>query len=863
MKIRYIPCCVILHSIVAALILLPLQSTGQCITKQEWQNPKPEGNNLFSVFFVTEQSGYIIGERGAIVKTTDGGDNWTRLESGTHYALRGSFFTSEDTGYVCGDSGLVMKTTDAGASWTKLITGHILQMNDIAFTSSDTGYACGRTGKIIKTTDGGQTWTALTSGTTRELHRMHFPTADVGYISANNGVLLKTVNAGSSWSIVAGVTAGSHTLKSLFFFTPDTGWVIGSSGLIRKTVDGGANWTSSGSAVFDLKDITFFNSQAGMICGHNTLMQTTDGGATWVARASNTTQSIEGIGRISGTEACLAGDFGTIVKTSDTGTTWVVRTPGSRENLKGVSFPTALTGYVVGNNGELLKTTNGGASWSILPPVITGTYLNDVYFIDNNNGFVTSIQGYIWRTVDGGANWTVTNTGTSNSLNAVHFFDKDNGFVCGSNPGIIHKTFDGGDNWYQYHGPSSADYLYDIHFGHLDTGYAVGWSGFATGLIYRSVNNGTDWFQLTAPSSTTYRGVHFFNGSTGFIVGDDGNILRTTNAGASWTTVFSSGGKLVAIDFFDRENGIAIGEPIGDGTEIFATRDGGVTWSRTKGHAPFILGNVVMTDRNTGFAVGWGGAIIKLTNGIPDVITTDASRCGPGTVQLSASNASKFHWFTSLGSMIVADSGATITTPFLGVTDTFYVAGIEGSCESRRNTVIAKVNQVPVIDSIMGLKTVNESQTTTYSVNHLPASVFQWIITGGTGSNTQSFVDVTWGSAGTGKVSVIETTIHGCKSNTAELSVIIKAPNGIEDAGRFPAFRISPNPNNGSFFISGNDEMEGSMVEIYDCMGRMVLKQNINSSVNSFDLENSGSGIYLVYILTSGGKNYMSRVVVE
>ena len=48
-----------------------------------WQNPLPQGNNLTSVKFINTTTGWAVGIEGTILRTTNGGTNWTSQTSGT------------------------------------------------------------------------------------------------------------------------------------------------------------------------------------------------------------------------------------------------------------------------------------------------------------------------------------------------------------------------------------------------------------------------------------------------------------------------------------------------------------------------------------------------------------------------------------------------------------------------------------------------------------------------------------------------------------------------------------------------------------------------------------------------------------
>ena len=54
-------------------------------TYPQWtnQNPVPDGNDLWSTFFVDDNTGWIVGSDGFIKKTTNAGHEWIQQNSGT------------------------------------------------------------------------------------------------------------------------------------------------------------------------------------------------------------------------------------------------------------------------------------------------------------------------------------------------------------------------------------------------------------------------------------------------------------------------------------------------------------------------------------------------------------------------------------------------------------------------------------------------------------------------------------------------------------------------------------------------------------------------------------------------------------
>lgn len=80
---------------------------------------------LFSLDFPVPTVGYCVGLNGAILKSTDGGYNWSPQTSGTSASLRSVYFVDSLYGYAAGNTGIVLKTTNGG------ITGISRNSNDV------------------------------------------------------------------------------------------------------------------------------------------------------------------------------------------------------------------------------------------------------------------------------------------------------------------------------------------------------------------------------------------------------------------------------------------------------------------------------------------------------------------------------------------------------------------------------------------------------------------------------------------------------------------------------------------------------------------------------------------------------------
>jgi photosystem II stability/assembly factor-like uncharacterized protein len=219
------------------------------------------GGGIFlrQIFFLDNITGYVLGYstdntgmgHPIIIKTNDGGTNWTfSVFSGSTASGLGSiFFTDANNGYAVGSidqwpqyPGVIVKTIDGGTTWTDYLPTSTQQLNSVCFPDANTGYAVSAVGEIIKTIDGGATWNASSSGTTSSLQSVFFPNSDTGYSAGYNytdsvGTIIKTTDGGITWTTLPSETGSK--LTSVYFTNADTGYVVGEYGIILKTTNGG------------------------------------------------------------------------------------------------------------------------------------------------------------------------------------------------------------------------------------------------------------------------------------------------------------------------------------------------------------------------------------------------------------------------------------------------------------------------------------------------------------------------------------------------------------------------------------------------------------------------------------------------
>ena len=69
---------------------------------------------MISVSFTDANNGTAVGYNGTILRTTNGGTNWTSQSSGTTNCLNGVSFTDANNGTAVGGYGTILRTTNGG-----------------------------------------------------------------------------------------------------------------------------------------------------------------------------------------------------------------------------------------------------------------------------------------------------------------------------------------------------------------------------------------------------------------------------------------------------------------------------------------------------------------------------------------------------------------------------------------------------------------------------------------------------------------------------------------------------------------------------------------------------------------------------
>lgn len=113
----------------------------------------------------------------------------------------------------------------------------------------------------------------------------------------------------------------------------------------------------------------------------------------------------------------------------------------------------------------------------------------------------------------------------------------------------------------------------------------VVWVSGSGGTVGRSSDSGNTWKWMTVPGfeKTDFRDIEAFDDKTAIIMGiaSPAYILKTIDGGDNWKVVYENRDSsmfLDAMEFWNEQSGIVIGDPIGNKVFVARTFNGGNTW---------------------------------------------------------------------------------------------------------------------------------------------------------------------------------------------------------------------------------------------------------------------------------------------
>lgn len=556
-----------------------------------YQNPYPTSNTLLAVKFVTAGKGWVAGEKGTILYTEDSGDTWVAQESGTEKNISGIAFVNEKQGWAVGNDGLIIHTVDGGETWKVQTSNTSRAFNQVYPLNDKEAWIVGSEGAVLHTSNGGNEWEKPDTGIERSIASIQFINAQLGWLLAGDEVY-GTQDGGKKWNRlgklpidklprsgkVGDKVDGDLILNimpeelgddwgkgEIYFSDEKNGWAVVGIWFIFHTQDGGITWDNqltTGYMSYGQGQISFRDKQKGCVIGTSILC--TEDGKTWTERLGIKpagSKSIEGF---------------TVIP-------------------RGIDFFNESIGWVVGNGGQIMKTEDGGKTWNMV------SRQNDCggpFFVNSMSGWAYGDDDAICQTDNGGKSWVRQEPGIN--VQGLFFLDDLTGWVVGS--------------------------MKEGKVEHFKPG---GYSGKVWSVIQHTTDGGKSWKtqfkELTSKVITenALDGVFFLDRVIGWAVGEKGIILHTEDGGEHWSRQQSGDAKLHLSEvlFIDSNVGWITGTRVTDGWRgyILHTEDGGKHWQVQHKISDLWLGDMVFTDKKTGWVTavdeGEGSYLLHTTDG--------------------------------------------------------------------------------------------------------------------------------------------------------------------------------------------------------------------------------------------------------
>jgi photosystem II stability/assembly factor-like uncharacterized protein len=309
---------------------------------------------------------------------------------------------------------------------------------------------------------------------------------------------------------------------------------------------------------------------------HGVILASEDGGETWQPQDSGTTASLRGVQALTDrvlfavggwTEPHTGRSRGVVLSTRDGGFTWTNLLVDARDEVTeskpaaaSITHPPALTGLkffsaeeglawgeadgVLG--GGLYRTEDGGRTWTGVGGAVPGDVWSAGDFVNPTDGALVSGTGAVARVAGNALSAGRPARIERRRVHGVRLGPNGEGWLVGDG-GLLMRTTNGGVAWEPLPAlPSSARGLVDLAAIEM-RGSTVWVAGRPGTRVWRSSDHGNTWTTGRTTERGEIRGLAFGDDRTGVAVGAWGTILKTVDAGETWSPVLGGDRRAAAL----------------------------------------------------------------------------------------------------------------------------------------------------------------------------------------------------------------------------------------------------------------------------------------------------------------------------
>jgi hypothetical protein len=506
------------------------------------------------------------------------------------------------------NTGKIYRSTNEGATWSEVsfagnpIGLSINQSGDLIAADNDT--------RLYRSTNNGSTWSMaadLDYGVSSLEGRNGKLGAGTSLISNDHGQTVArgsfylSTNNGASWSakitnlaiIKSHITASGTLFVNLSTSTPV-------SYQVRRSTNDGASWDVLSLPAGSSGHSSVSSTQSGkvFIVSSGGIYSSTDNGNTWTPSFTgggcNFLQTDNSGNIFALNYSIVNGNVNyTLIKSSNEGAGWTNVASLPPFTVREFGFPVNGKMFAATSMGFFISS-NSGAAWEMRN---TGLNTNPVSALGFNSGrlFAATGSGNYFSDNDG-ATWSLLNT--IGTVTGIENIVTASGNVFFKNYKSIYRSSDNGSTWSTvWH-----DSLPDINTDLVATTNGVLMFGGTGADIYRSTDGGLSW-QVAYDSLTFASGISTIapglNGEvyTGISDGQGSRLLRSTNNGSNWSTVFTDPSFMIQ---FRNIKVTSSGVIINYFTNIHRSTDNGATWESIQGIPMGSIANSNMVENSDG-----------------------------------------------------------------------------------------------------------------------------------------------------------------------------------------------------------------------------------------------------------------------
>lgn len=177
---------------------------------------------FYDIRFADEKIGWIAGEFGHLLKTSDGGQTWTPQQKSLMTpdsgivdpmdlpTFFGEYTLSDSEALAAGLDGRIIRTRDGGTSWRFEPMKLDYPLTDPLYqpfvTADGNAWVVGAAGQVVRLPPGQTEWTRADLGMQiyTWLRSVNFADAQNGWIVGGFGTILRTSDGGKSWRLCLG-----------------------------------------------------------------------------------------------------------------------------------------------------------------------------------------------------------------------------------------------------------------------------------------------------------------------------------------------------------------------------------------------------------------------------------------------------------------------------------------------------------------------------------------------------------------------------------------------------------------------------------------------------------------------------------